>query len=319
MNRRLHASTESVVPDFGEAKIADLVRMDDPFAVLEEVRTIFHLMFPEGEFAPVRRVFDDVRLLFAGNYPGYRACNTRFHDLQHTTDCFIAMARLLHGAWCTGVGFEEKSVIDCLVASLLHDTGYIQTEEEVVGTGARYTQVHVQRSIAFMKRYFKDHGYTDDEFRLCRQCLECTGLDVNIEGIPFKDDIEEMVGHMLGTADLLGQLGDRTYLEKLLFLYREFKEAGIPGFVNEQDLLKKTEAFYQHTNKRFSEELADVRRFIRPHFATRWGIDRDLYAEAIRANMTYLRYVMDNHEDEYRSYLRRGGYVKAIEFGEKHM
>ena len=32
-------------------------------------------------------------------------------------------------------------------------------------------------------------------------------------------------------ADLVGQMSDRAYLEKLLFLYYEFKEAGFPGYV----------------------------------------------------------------------------------------
>ena len=31
---------------------------------------------------------------------------------------------------------------------------------------------------------------------------------------------------MLGTADLIGQMADRYYLEKLLLLYEEFSEAG---------------------------------------------------------------------------------------------
>jgi hypothetical protein len=287
--------------------------MEKPLAVFEEVREIFRLMFPRQTFSAVRRAFDDVSGLFAGNYPGYRGCNTQFHDLKHTTDCLLAMARLIHGAHITESLFTPHLTRLALIASLLHDTGYVQLEDEREGTGARYTQVHVQRSIRFMERYLAANGYSGEDYRICRQCLECTGLDVRIDRIPFADESEALLGYMLGTADLLGQMADRTYLEKLLFLFREFEEAGIPGFASEEELLRKTGGFYEITKKRLAVELKNARRFMRPHFAVRWGIDRNLYSEAIEANIQFLAHLMEHHPRDYRAYLRRSGFVQAIE------
>ena len=49
--------------------------------------------------------------------------------------------------------------------------------------------------------------------------IACTGLRVVIDNIKFQSKTEKLLGCMLGTADYLGQMSDRTYLEKLLFLY----------------------------------------------------------------------------------------------------
>ena len=74
--------------------------------------------------------------------------------------------------------------------------------------------------------------------------LECTGLDTNLTEITFESKEIELLGKMLGTADLLGQMADRIYIEKLLFLFREYQEGNIVGYNNELDLLKNTANFY---------------------------------------------------------------------------
>ena len=111
---------------------------------------------------------------------------------------------------------------------------------------------------------------------------------------------------MLGTADLLGQMADRAYLEKLLYLYREFQEGGIKGYESELDLLKKTTGFWAMTKKRFGEELSSVNEYVRSHFKARWNIDRDLYMEAIERSIAYLEFVLEHHESDYRDYLMQG-------------
>jgi hypothetical protein len=54
----------------------------------------------------------------------------------------------------------------------------------------------------------------------------------------------EIMGKMLGTADLLGQMADRLYLEKLIPLFHEFEEGKVPGFESELNLLRKPTNFY---------------------------------------------------------------------------
>ncbi len=101
-------------------------------------------------------------------------------------------------------------------------------------------------------------------------------------------------------------MADRTYLEKLLFLFYEFKEGGVMGYDNELDLLKKTIDFYAMTQKRVAHELDSVNEYIRYHFKARWNLDRDLYMEAIENNINYLKFLLENHEKDYRDHLRRG-------------
>jgi hypothetical protein len=290
-----------------------LLSMGDPQKVSEEVQKIVHLTYPALIFDPVKDVFEDVIKLFRGEYPGYRACNTWYHNLKHTTDCMLAMARLMHGGFVQKTVMEEREVVLGLIAALLHDIGYIQTTEDDVGTGAKYTLVHVERSIDFMNVYFAQHGYSSEDFLFCSSCLKCTGLEVKIGELEFISRNHKTLGQMLGTADLLGQMADRTYLERLPFLYHEFKEGGVPGFADELDLLQKTPAFWEFTQKRFASELGGVNRFMRDHFRVRWGINRNLDWETVERNIAYLKFILVNHGDDYQRYLRREGLMKIFQ------
>lgn len=293
-------------------KIENLVHMDDPHAVLEEVKKIAVLMFPQFDLTPVQKAFEDILRLFHGQYPGYHKCNTRYHNLTHTTDCWLAMARLIHGAFINGIALSEKYVALGLISALMHDTGYIQYMGDHAGTGGKYTLIHIDRSIEFMKRNFIDNGHSLEEFRFCRSCLRCTGLEVKIKEIQFESREQELLGKILGTADLMGQMADRDYLERLPFLYHEFKEAGVPGFKDELDLLKKTPGFWEFSKKRFATELGQMDRNVIDHFRVRWGIDHDLYREAIERNISYMKFICANHEDDYHRYLRRKGLMQIL-------
>ena len=112
----------------------------------------------------------------------------------------------------------------------MHDTGYIQDDTDKEGTGAKYTTSHVERSVKFLQKNYKALEINPDDIMIYTDMIHCTGLMVRIEAVPFSSDEEKIAGCMLGTADLLGQMSDRAYLEKLLFLYYEFKEAGVKGF-----------------------------------------------------------------------------------------
>jgi hypothetical protein len=298
-------------PEF--LRFEDLVPMGDPQKVLEEVIKIVHLIYPAFSFDSVKKVFNDVVKLFRGEYPGYRACNTWYHDLKHTTDCLLAMARLIHGGFVQGTVMEEREAALGLIAALLHDTGFIQTAADDDGTGAKYTIVHVDRSIDFMKAYFAGHQYSPEDFLLCSNWLKYTDLRVIIGELEFFSPTQKILGQMLGTADLMGQIADRTYLERLPFLYYEFKEGGVPDFADELDLLQKTPAFWEFAQKRFAVELGGVTRFMRDHFRVRWGIDRDLAWETMERNIAYLQFILVNHRDDYQKYLKRDGLMKIFQ------
>jgi len=298
-------------------KFEDLILMSDPHAVFAELRHIISLVNGHFDGTALEQVFQDVVKLFQGEYPGYQQCNTWYHDLKHTTDCLLAMGRLLHGACLNGRSIPVRDMALGLIAALLHDTGYLQTDDDLEGTGAKYTLVHVQRSVAFMEEYFPRMGFPPQDLDYCRCCVNCTGLELNIGEIPFASEHHQVVGRMLGTADLLGQMADRTYLERLPFLYYEFKEAEVPGFDSELDLLKKTPAFWEFTKQRLVTDLGNVDRYLRDHFRVRWGLDLDLYRETIDRNIAYLQFILENHASDYRRHLRRGGYMKILTAQEK--
>jgi len=295
-----------------EIQLSRMVNMEDPQSVFDEVRAIVLMMLQEFDFDTVDRVFRDIVRLFRGEYPGYRKCNTEYHDLKHATDTFLAMARLMHGAFVGGENLNREHVNLGLMCALMHDTGYIQTLDNDVGTGAKYARIDTRRSIVFMEKYIADKGFSKEDFRNCPDILICTGLDTKINEIRFESREIELLSKMLGTADLLGQMADRTYLEKLLFLFYEFREGGVRGYDNELDLLKKTIDFYTIIRKRFASELDSVNEYMRYHFKVRWNLDKDLYMEAIENNINYLKLILENHEKDYSDHLNRGGIVRRL-------
>ncbi len=293
-------------------QISELVNMEDPEDVFDEVKKTVLLIFPQIDFASVDVTFSDILRLFKGQYPGYQACDTDYHDLKHTTDTFLAMARIIHGAAITDRHFSERGVALGLIGALLHDSGYILTVNEE-GPGARYTLVHIKRSIKFTDRYFVAKGFLREDFEFCQAILNCTGLDVRINDIQFASQENEILGKMLGTADLLSQMADRTYLEKLPFLYDEFKIANVDGLGSELDFFSDTPGFFDMTVDRFQHELGDVKRYMRHHFRARWGIDQGLYMSAIEYSMTHLKHILEDHADDCRKQLRRAGVIHNLD------
>jgi hypothetical protein len=97
------------------------------------------------------------------------------------------------------------------------------------------------------------------------------------------------MGHFTGTADLLAQIADRYYLEKLLLLFEEFKEAKLPGYDSAFDLVLKTRSFYKDVaRRRLDEEFKGADRYMLDYFRSRQSVDKDLYREAIERNLAYL-------------------------------
>lgn len=286
-------------------QLANLLDIEDHVAVVEEIRTIASLAYPRFDHGRFNRAYEDIARLFRGEYPGFRQSNVDYHDLSHTLAVTLAVARLMHGAVEAGSFLTEKDFNVGLASGLMHDTGYIQRSDDVEGTGAKYTLIHIDRSIEFVEQYYRDDPYFADHLGSFNDILQCTGLNTRVAELRFANGNIALLGKILGTADLLGQMADRHYLEKLLDLYDEFVEAGITTFASQLDLLEKTRGFYQMTRKRFSEEMGDVYRYARDHFRKRWGIDEDLYMNSIEKNILYLDYLVTHHRDEYQKYLRR--------------
>jgi len=296
----------------GAIHLDDLVDATKPGRVLEEVRGMLTGILTDIDLQRLEQVFLDVWRLFAGTYPGYAGCNTRYHDLEHTTDVFLAMARILHGAVERGRGLDRRTLLLGLVSALLHDTGYIKREDDRTGTGAKYTATHILRGIDFSREYLLSRGYSPEDCEVCRSAILCTSLDIRIGRIAFRSESDALVGKMLGTCDLVGQMASRSYLEKLPYLYRELVEGGVLRHGSEYRFLEDTVPFCRSALDRLANEMDGEFRYLREHFRVRWGIDRDLYLEAIEENISCLESVLRSHPGDYRARLKREIPVKLL-------
>lgn len=274
-------------------------------SVIGECLQIASAWLPDECRNSLRACWNSTKDLYTGKFPGYGACNTDYHDFAHTCDVLGATVRMCDGAISQTIGLEDSLLVDVSIAAMLHDSGYIQRSDDTTGTGAKYTKTHVARSIAFVKENRKafdlDEGRADRIGRL----IAGTDLATKFETIPFTDNNELFAGKLLASADLLGQMADRTYLEKLLFLYYEFKEAGFPGYDTEFDMLRKTMGFYEMTKLRLFGLLGEVTNLAFFHFSSRYGVQKNLYIESIERQIDYLRSIIDDDTVNFRKKLKR--------------
>lgn len=280
-------------------------QMNGPAAVYGEVRTIIKGLFRTFDPSCLKTVFNDVQALYAGRYPGYRECNTAYHDFSHILETFLLTARLTHGACLNGIPFTAKTVFTGLVSALMHDSGYIQSVDDTAGTGAKYTATHVARSIAFADRYLKENCRQSVDRVLCRNCIACTDFNADAAGIDFGSRETKVMAMIVATADILGQVADRRYLEKLSFLYQEFRESQTGDYVDEFDMLEKSLVFFNFVRLKMTEGLGNVKKYLIDHYREWLGIDRDFYSEGMDKNRVYLEKVVDLRRSGYRSMLKR--------------
>jgi hypothetical protein len=268
-----------------------------------EVLALWQDRFGPDCVPQLKFLFAEITALFAGTMPGYYGCDTGYHDLNHTATVVLTTARLLDGYIEEGKDVDEVSAISLVMAAMLHDTGYIRRQGEDEGTGAQYTSSHVARSAQFAARHAGPFGLSDPA-KIIR-FIWATGLAGEFDVQPWQDEGERCLAALLGSADIIGQMSDRVYLEKLLFLYREFREAGFPGYDTEFDILRKTIDFYAMAIQRLDKSFFGLRSCARVHFRLRHGQDRDYYAEAMDNMMAYLHKILEDDTTNFRAKLRR--------------
>jgi hypothetical protein len=289
----------------------ELFPVDSPLAVLKEVLETLDLISPKLGAVQIKHVFGLVERLYQGTYPGYRACNTGYHDFRHALDTLLAMSRLIHGAVIAGNGFSARHIYLGVVSAILHDVGYIQDASDRKGTGAKYTVGHEQRSMDFLSRHGAEFGLSSEEIALGRTLIFCTDLDVDISAVPFQSAQVELLGRMLSSADLMAQLADRFYLKKLLLLYKEHSEAGFGDYQSELSFLHEAVEFYDIFEQRLKTTLSKANRYMRLHFASKWKIDKNLYRLMIDEHKKNLRWILKTSTDPVND-LRNGQIFQKI-------
>ena len=285
--------------------VTNTVNVSSVADVRDAVQKLFSTAFPSASFDALWLAFHDFDLLFDGLLPGYRGCDTVYHDKQHSLDMTLAMARLLagHEKICSEEDrFGPERAMMGIVTALFHDAGYIRRDDEPRWkNGAEFTNWHVSRSAEFLRSILPRLGY-GQWVDVATRVVHFTGYEINIDDIELDDPNDIMIGHFLGTADLMAQMADRCYLEKCRDrLYAEFVLAGVAVTknavrVNEIlyasgiDLLKKTPGFYQNmAMSRLNTKFNHAYRYIEAIYD-----GRNPYFEFIDKSLRYLDRIIDS-------------------------
>lgn len=280
-----------------EFDVTDRIRTTDPVAVGNEVQRIFCELYPGCASSVLPQSFSDVTRLYQGEWPGYMACDTGYHNLQHVLDVTLAMSRLMAGylhARKSGAGLDERLFELGVIAALFHDCGYIRKVEETdVANGAAFTRTHVSRGALLLEDYLRRIG-RGREAPVAAQLIHFTGYEIPVDRIQVPSPVYRLLGNLLGSADIIAQMADRCYLEKCRDrLYPEFETGGIARqrhndgsteilFASAEDLVFKTPAFYSTALKRLNELLGGVYAFAEPHFG-----GTNPYLEEVNRNIRY--------------------------------
>ncbi len=281
-----------------EFDVTNRIDTTKPGEVAAAVCDIYQNLYQTEPSPILRQVFDDVARLYRGEMPGYHACDTGYHDLQHVLDIALAMARLMDGcARATSVEMiPERLFRFGIVTALFHDSGYIRHRKDTRhANGAEYTKTHVARGGRFLEEYMPTIGM-GELAQAAALTLQFTGFEVPAGKIRVPALEFRLIGNLLGSADILAQMADRCYLEKCYDrLYPEFVLGGIARqrkedgtehimFGSAAELIYKTPGFCEGAITRLEQELDGHYRYVETHFA-----GQNPYIDELGKNLRHAR------------------------------
>ncbi len=167
-------------------------------------------------------------------------CDCPYHDIQHTMLVTDVGQTILHGRQLARGDLTAHDWLQAVVAMLFHDIGYLKnllpddsTESCLVNnqgervsppegsTDAYMTPYHVTRGIMFITNRFANDSAIDTQ--LVGEYIEMTRFPVPQAATYQATDT---LAGLVRAADLIGQMADPQYLQKLSRLYAEFTETG---------------------------------------------------------------------------------------------
>lgn len=184
-----------------------------------------------------------------------------YHNVDHTILVTLVGQEVLRGRHIREGGVSAEDWLHFAVSLLCHDIGYVKgvcqaDKEGLYATGtdsppfqlppgatdASLTPYHVDRGKLFVEERFGGHRLIDVE--LVKQCIEPTRFPV-----PTREDPPDTTGlpGLVRGADLIGQMSDPRYLNKIPALFHEFQETGVNerlGYKNPGDLRRNYPKFY---------------------------------------------------------------------------
>jgi hypothetical protein len=283
--------------------VTNTVQVSSVTAVQRAVEELVTQTWPGAHVDRLTTAFTDFERLYCGQFPGYFGCDTVYHDMQHSLDDTLAMARLLAGYDRTHTPDQRiggDRALMGVVTALFHDAGYIrQTDDTQHRNGAEFTRTHVSRGAHFLERYLPTIGM-GEWVPVATQIIHFTGYEVPFDQIRLDDPRDRKVGHLLGTADMMAQMSDRCYLEKCRDrLYPEFVLGGVAisrshdgnlkvVYGSGLDVLRQTPKFFADTMRtRLDGEFGGAYRYVEALYG-----GRNPYMEAIEGHLAYLEQVL---------------------------
>ncbi len=281
-----------------ELDVTDSVRVSNPEAVKHEVLAIFSRTHQQTSNSALIRAFDLFAQLFHGLHKGYLACDTLYHDIQHSLDITLSTARLISGYQKSHrQQLTADHMLLGIVTALFHDAGYIRkSHEQHYSNGAEFTSIHVSRGAEFILEQLPAIGLGHLAERAA-QIVHYTGYEKSAEELNNLIDSPEdkIVGEFVATADLITQMADRCYIEKcrdrlypelLLAAASPFGNTGatVPSYDSSYDLLQQTPRFYHQVAKpRLERQLHNAYQYAADYFN-----GPNFYMARVEENIRYL-------------------------------
>ena len=123
--------------------VSGRVRISDPDAVFAALDELLRARYGDYRRARLRHAFETFTALYAGSLKGYLGCDTWYHDVQHSLDCTLAMARLVVSHDASVIPQRRLGpdlAVFGIVCALFHDAGYIRRDTEAdIANGAVLT------------------------------------------------------------------------------------------------------------------------------------------------------------------------------------
>jgi len=184
-----------------------------------------------------------------------------YHNVEHTILVTLVGQEILRGRHIREGKVSTEDWLHFIISLVCHDIGYVkgvcrQDQDGRYATGidnslvdlplgasdAALTPYHVDRAKLFVSERFGGHSLINADIIIDN--IELTRFPV-----PERKDHQDTSSYrgLVRAADLIGQLSDPRYLNKIRALYYEFEETGVNralGYRHPEDLRRDYPKFY---------------------------------------------------------------------------
>ncbi len=243
------------------------------------------------------KLFKNTTELYEGKWPEYEPCQVRYHNLSHALDVALLTARMTAGWNKQGKRYKipKDIFLNGLAAAVFHDSGYLKSKGDQEGKGGKYTFTHEKRSMELAGKYLAQSGWQKKSVTDVKNIISITQYHNQpvIENL-FSNEHKEVMAKIVGTSDLVAQMADVDYVQRIHDLFDEMQEAyGIEGtenlanrgihiFHSAQEMIDETMGFYENFVLPMLHKFGRMDQYLVSYFAN----GRNPYLENIAANLS---------------------------------